>query len=56
MSLKDLLSSNINICKAIKQQMAYARLELGCKDRYVTVNLNHDLRVTARQGCPEEEH
>ena len=49
MSSKDLLSSYINIFKAINQQMYYARLELGCKDREVTVNFNHDLRVIPRQ-------
>ena len=50
MSSKHLLSSYINIFKAINQQMFYARLELGCKDRKVTVNFNHDLRVIPRQN------
>ena len=45
MSSKDLLSSYVNIFKAINQQMSYARLELCCKDRKVSVNSNHDLRV-----------
>ena len=50
MSSKDLLSSYINIFKALNQKMSYARLELGCKDRKVTVNVNHDLRVIPRQN------
>ena len=50
MSPKDLFSSYINIFKAINQQMSYTRLELGCKDRKVTVSFNHDLRVIPRQN------
>ena len=37
MSSTDLLSSYINIFIAINQQMSYARLELCCKNRKVTV-------------------
>ena len=40
-----------NSFKAINQQMSYARLELCCKERKVTVNFNHDLRVIPRQYC-----
>ena len=29
--------------------MSCSRLELGCKDRKVTVNFNHDLKVIPRQ-------
>ena len=50
MSPKGLLSSYINIFKAINQKKIYARLELGCKDRKVTVNFNHDPRVIPRQN------
>ena len=46
MSSKDLLSSYNNIFNDINQQMSYARLELCCKYRKVTVNFSHDLRVT----------
>ena len=48
MSSKDLLSSYINIFKAINQHISYARLKLCCKARKVTVYLNHDLRVIPR--------
>ena len=50
MSLKYLLSSHINKFKANNQQIFYARLELCCKDRKGTVNLNHDLRVIPGQN------
>ena len=50
MSSKDLLSSYFNIFKAINQQVSYARLEICCKYRKVTVNLKHDLLVIPRQN------
>ena len=45
MSWKDLLLPYINRFRVIHQQMSYARLKLCCKDRKVTVNFNHDLKV-----------
>ena len=50
MSSKDLLSSYINIFKAINEQMSYARPELGCKDGKMVVNFNRGLRVMPRQN------